>query len=199
MKILNVLFLSALIGLASCSKETITPPDPTKPVDKTPTTEYYFHADINGSYTLIEDTKNDYLVKNGSQDDGNLKRTFSTLANSNDNNSLELMMIGDVGSANPTAVDVYNLFQVGTVAFSNRTKKGIVVNWKDESGKTWTTDTRFGGQSSSTFVIESVGSFIENKKTFKVVGTFKCRAYDLAGDFKSIENAKFSVTFDASK
>ena len=197
MKILNILFLSAIVGLASCSKETTTTTDPTG--DPSPSTEYFFHADINGTYNLLEDTKNNYVSKQGSQDEGSVKRTFSTLANASDQNSFELMVIGDLATTNPNAADVYDMFKVGSYAFSNKTKDGIIVNWKDEAGNTWTSNTQFGGQSSSSFIIESVGSFIGSKKTFKVTGIFNCRVYDIASNFKTLENAKFSVIFDAAK
>jgi len=199
MKILNILFLTSIIALASCSKETIVVEPTVDPGKPAPSTEYFFYADINGTYTLLEDTKNDYEVKQGSQDDGSLKRTYSTLANSSDNNSFELMMIGDLGTTNPNAADVYSMFKTGSYSFSNRTKQGVIVNWKDQSGDIWTSDTRFGGQSSGSFVIESVSGYIGTTKTFKVTGKFNCKAYDLSGNFKSLESANFSVIFDASK
>jgi hypothetical protein len=167
--------------------------------DPQPSTTYFFHGEINGTYTLLEDTKEGYTIGNGSQDQGNVKRLFSTLAKSDDKNSLEITMIEDLGKSNPSINEVYGMFSQGNKDFSDGDNNGIVVNWKDETGKTWTSNTKFGTSNSSQLNITHVGSFIGNTKTFKVEGTINCRVYDLIGDYKTIENGKFSVYFDATK
>ena len=200
MKAINALFFGALFTLGACSKEE-APADgaPGNGGDPTPTSEYYFQADINGTNTLIEDAISGYSNKNGSTDDGNVKRSYAALSNTSDNNSLEILMIGDLGKPNPNIMEVYSLFSTGAQSFSNRTNSGVIINWKDDTGKTWTTDTRFGSSSSSSVVFNEVGAASGGAPTFKVTGTISCRVYDLIGDFKTIESGKFSLLFDASK
>ena len=200
MKAIYTILAGALIAFSACKKEeTNNEEGQGTGGDPTPTAEYYFQADINGTNLLIEDAKADYSAKEGSQDEGNIKRTFSALSNSTDNNSLEFLVIDDLGKSNPNNLEVYAMFSTGAQSFSNRTNKGIVVNWKDESGNIWTSDTRFGSASNSSINFNTVGQFIGGSASFKVTGTITCRVYNLAGDFKTIESGKFSLRFDASK
>ena len=201
MKAIYTILLGSLFAFSACTKEE-TPAkggDPVNEGDPVPTADYYFQADINGSNLLIEDSKSDYAANAGSQDDGNIKRTYATLSNNADNNSLEFLVIGDLGKSNPSNLEVYNLFNTGTQSFSNRTSNGVLVNWKDENGNIWTSDTRFGSPNNSSIVFDTVGQFIGGSAGFKVTGTITCRVFDLSGDFKTIESGTFSLRFDASK
>jgi hypothetical protein len=137
-------------------------------------------------------------VKNGSQDEGNIKRSYSTLSKSGETNSFEIMFISNLGKSNPSVAEIYAMFTKGGQTFSDRTIDGIIVNWKDENGKTWTSDKRFGSASNSNLTISNVGN-MSSGKPFEVSGTINCRVYDLLGVFKTIENGKFVLYFDATK
>ncbi len=203
MKALYTILIGAVVALSACTKdETTGTGDPTTPPgggNSTPTADYYFQGNINGTNTLIEDAKSGYIASNGSQDEGNIKRSYATLSNSGDMNSLEMLMIGDLGKSNPSNAEVYSMFSTGTQAFSNKTNDGIIINWKDASGNIWTSDTRFGGASNSSVNFETVGSLMGGTGAVKVTGTINCRVYDLSGDFKTIESGKFALLFDISK
>jgi hypothetical protein len=201
MKAIYTILLGSLFAFSACTKEEAptTGGDPGNGGNPTPTADYYFQGEINGTSTLIEDTKSGYVANNGSQDDGNIKRSYATLSNSGDNNSLELLMIGDLGKSNPSNSEVYAMFSAGTQSFSNKTSNGIIVNWKDEGGNTWTSDTRFGTADNSNVNFETVGALIGGTGSVKVTGTMNCRVYNLSGDFKTIASGKFSLLFDVSK
>lgn len=201
MKAIYTLLIGVSVTLGACTKEETggNPSPPSSGGNPTPTADYYFQGDINGTNTLIEDAKSGYATNNGSQDDANIKRSYATLSNAADNNSLELLMIEDLGKSNPTNLEVYSMFNTGAQSFSNKTNKGIIINWKDENGNTWTSDTRFGSADNSNVNFETVGSLTGGSGTFKVTGTINCRVYNLAGDFKTIESGKFALLFDVSK
>ena len=203
MKAIYAVFFGSILTFSACKKEeTPTGGDPSNPGgNPTPTAEYYFQGDINGTNTLIEDAKSGYTANNGSQDDGNLKRSYATLSNSGDNNSLELLMIGDLGKSNPNSQEVYSLFQTGKQLFSDGTIQGIVINWKDDNGFPWTTDTDFtgNGNNNGNITISSIGAFLPGTSQFKVTGTINCRVYNIASEFRTIESGTFSLLFDASK
>ena len=204
MKLYKVLFFASLFAFASCEKEQTTTTDPNAGGgnngggDPLPTMDYYFHGDLDGSYTLIEDGIDGYSNNTGSNDEGTIKRTYATISNAADINSLELMMIKELGS-NPSEQDVYDMFETGPTTFSNRTKNGIIINWKDDSGSIWTTDTRFGSASNSSCVITQVGTFNGGNKTFEVFGNINCKLYNLAGQSKTISNGKFVIQFHPGK
>lgn len=201
MKAIYAVFFGSILTFSACKKEeTPTGGNPSNPGgNPTPTAEYYFQGDINGTNTLIEDAKSGYTANNGSQDDANVKRSYATLSNSSDINSIEVLMIGDLGKPNPTNTEVYSMFNAGAQSFSNKTSDGIIINWKDESGNIWTSDTRFGSANNSSVNFETVGSLTGGSGTFKVTGTMNCRVYNLSGDFKTIESGIFSLLFDISK
>lgn len=202
MKAIYVLMIGAIFSLGACSKEeTNDGGSDNGGGNPGPTAEYYFQGEVNGSNTLIEDAKQGYAAANGSQDEGNVKRQFATLSNTTDKNSLEMLMIGDLGKPNPNLQEVYGLFETGNQQFSDGNTKGIVINWKDENGFIWTTDKDFAGNGNngSNITISTIGSFMPGTSQFKVTGTFNCRVYNIASDFKTIENGTFSLLFDASK
>jgi hypothetical protein len=91
-------------------------------------------------------------------------------------------------------------FSTGMVNYapSGPGQMGIVIDYWDANGKSWSSNNVPADQTGSVFTIESVKEFDSDlqDQQMKVYATFNCKVYDLDGNAKTLANGKFVGYFE---
>ena len=190
----------------SCSKDEDSTPEPTVSVaptptptggggGTTPTSDYYFRINVDGTEKLFQSGINNYASAagegGGSATAGYREEQSSQLQQVFSSANIGGYTVVKILATQPTQCsDLSSIFNLGVQPFGSTINEtnGVVVFYVDGSGVYWSTDLGAATQTGSNFEITelSANSGIESEKITKA--TFNCTLYDGNGNSKTVTN-----------
>lgn len=192
-------FILAGVLLASCKKED--PPE----VNNTP---YFVEFYVNGEVVRYEDGENEYGNSLGRkiETEAGLKAYSEYTFYSRDqtdpdylNSSIGIEMI-TIYDHEPEYTEIFGSWTSGDRDYGMwegdsipLMEPGVMLTYRDSTGKIWSSGTLFGPQNGSTFEITSHRAVNDNQYKAESEGAFNCLLHDGSGNVLTITQGTFKA------
>lgn len=192
-------FILAVIMVAGCKKE-----DP--PEDNN--TPYFVEFFVNGDMIRYEDGENDYGNSLGRkiETEAGLKAyseyTFYSRDQSDPdylNSSIGIEMI-EIYDHEPEYTEIFSSWSEGSKNYGMwqgdsipLMEPGVMITYRDSTGKIWSSGTLFGHQNGSTFNITSHKAVNDPQFKAESEGDFNCNLHDGSGNVLTVTQGTFKA------
>lgn len=206
-----IVLLALFVFMQGCQKEAAkeTAIDFSALEQELTDTSIFFDAVINGQREFHISMKNGYshYWGGGAAMDVNTTGTYEAGIESNDGSNSLIFFRGALHlENNDTTLLLKNRrrmsgFDPGSYEYTanpNATS-GIILHWKDKTGKLWGTNMGLASQAGSSFVITDIYKAPADPLTnivhgILVTAVFNCRLYDSSGNFIQVSNGRMRMS-----